>query len=415
MPSNPSKTGDAANIKAIGLVSGAHLYSHLYILLLPPLFPLLTGELDVGFTELGFAITVFSLVTGLTQTPIGFLVDRVGARVLLIAALVAESIAFMVFAAAPGYTMLLVMMALAGLANAVYHPADYSILNASVGENHIGRAFSVHTASGFFGGFLAPALVLPLTGIIGWQLAVGICAASGIGMALVLMVSGDALQDADSRPEPESGETKQAASGVAVLLSLPVMMGLLFYVGISTSGHGISDFSVSALGGMYPAALTTLGTLLLAYLFANPVGVLAGGWIADTIKRHDLFAAACFVGVALPLFAIAGFELPLFAVGVAMFVVGFLNGVVSPSRDMLIRAMTPPGQMGKVFGFVSTGFNIGGIMAPPAFGYLLDQGNPTAVFWGAGLVALLTVPTVLVTGFQGRRAAMRWPADVASR
>ena len=404
-------SSNTLNVKAVGLISGAHLYSHFYILLLPPLFPLLTGELDVGFTELGFAITVFSLVTGLTQTPVGFLVDRVGARLLLIAALVAESIAFIVIAIAPSYPMLLVMMGLAGLANAVYHPADYSILNGSVGEKHIGRAFSVHTASGFFGGFLAPAIVLPLTTVIGWQWAVGLSAATGLGMALVLVVGAGALQDADNRDEADGAAEGQ--SGLAVLLSVPVLMGLLFYVGISTSGHGVSDFSVSALGEMYPAALTTLGGVLLAYLFANPVGVLAGGWIADSIKRHDVFAAACFVGVALPLFAIAGLDLPLIVVAAALFVVGFLNGVVSPSRDMLIRAMTPPGQMGKVFGFVSTGFNIGGIIAPPAFGWLLDQGNPTSVYWGAGLVALLTVPTVLVTGLQGRRAATRWAAEDA--
>ena len=404
-------SSNTLNVKAIGLISGAHLYSHFYILLLPPLFPLLTGELDVGFTELGFAITVFSLVTGLTQTPVGFLVDRVGARLLLIAALVAESIAFIVIAIAPSYPMLLVMMGLAGLANAVYHPADYSILNGSVGEKHIGRAFSVHTASGFFGGFLAPAIVLPLTTVIGWQWAVGLSAATGLGMALVLVVGAGALQDADNRDEADGAAEGQ--SGLAVLLSVPVLMGLLFYVGISTSGHGVSDFSVSALGEMYPAALTTLGGVLLAYLFANPVGVLAGGWIADSIKRHDVFAAACFVGVALPLFAIAGLDLPLIVVAAALFVVGFLNGVVSPSRDMLIRAMTPPGQMGKVFGFVSTGFNIGGIIAPPAFGWLLDQGSPTSVYWGAGLVALLTVPTVLVTGLQGRRAATRWAAEDA--
>jgi len=410
-----SKTDAPAdlNVKAIGLVSGAHLYSHLYILLLPPLFPVLTGELDVGFTELGFAITVFSLVTGLTQTPIGFLVDRVGARLLLIAALVAESVAFIVIAIAPSYPMLLAMMALAGLANAVYHPADYSILNGSVGEKHIGRAFSVHTASGFFGGFLAPAFVLPLTSVIGWQLAVGICAATGLGMALVLALSASALSDADKRADPASGEATGRPVGLAVLLSFPVMMGLLFYVGISTTGHGVSDFSVSALGGMYPVTLTALGSVLLAYLLANPIGVLAGGWIADSIDRHDVFAAACFAGIALPLFAIAALGLPLVVVAGALFVVGFLNGIVSPSRDMLIRAMTPPGQMGKVFGFVSTGFNIGGIVAPPMFGYLLDQGNPTGIFWGAGLVALLTVPTVLVTGFQGRRAASRWPVQTA--
>ena len=392
----------AANLRAIGLVSGAHLYSHFYILLLPPLFPVLTGALDVSFTELGLSITLFSLVTGLTQTPCGFLVDRIGARALLIAALVAESIAFIAIGLWPSYPMLLAMMVLAGLANAVYHPADYAILNASVNERHIGKAFSVHTSSGFFGGFLAPAIVLPLTGLVGWEIAVAACAASGIGMALVLVLFADALEDADRRA-PGNVEAEDASAGIAVLLTMPVMMGLLFYVGLSAFGHGVSDFSVSALTELHPASLTVLGGVLLAYLFANPVGVLAGGWIADAIHRHDLFAAGCLAAIGVSLFVVAVLDLPLVLVGVALFVVGGLNGIVSPSRDMLIRATAPPGQMGKVFGFVSTGFNIGGITAPPMFGYLLDTGSPTSIFWGAGLIAMLTIPTVLVTGLRGRR------------
>jgi MFS family permease len=392
-----------ANFKAIGLISGAHLYSHFYILLLPPLFPVLTGALDVSFTELGFSITLFSLVTGLTQTPCGFLVDRIGARKLLIAALIAESVAFIAIGLWPSYPMLLAMMALAGLANAVYHPADYAILNASVSERHIGKAFSVHTSSGFFGGFLAPAIVLPLTSLIGWEIAVASCAASGIGMALVLIFFAGAMEDADHR-EAATTSAQGRSAGIAILITVPVLMGLLFYVGLAAFGHGVSDFSVSALTEMHPASLTILGTVLLAYLFANPVGVLAGGWIADSIKRHDRFAAGCLLGIGLSLFVVAAFDLPLFWVGVALFVVGGLNGIVSPSRDMLIRATAPPGQMGKVFGFVSTGFNIGGVTAPPVFGYLLDTGSPTSIFWGAGLIALLTMPTVLVTGLSRRHA-----------
>lgn len=397
-----------ANIKAIGLVSGAHLYSHFYILLLPPLFPLLRDAYGVGFTELGFAITLFSAVTGLTQAPVGFLVDRIGARTLLVAALIVESLAFAMVGLVPTYAMLLAMMVVAGLANAIYHPADYAILNASVTDKHMGRAFSVHTAAGFFGGFLAPALAIPMAGVWGWETAVVVCASSGVLMAVVMLSQADALHEV-SRADHRSAEQRAsgAPSGLALLLSVPVMMGLLFYVGLSTFGQGLGNFSVSALSERYPAELTSLGLVLSAYLFANPLGVLAGGWVADNIRRHDLFAAACFVGVAAVLFTVAALTLPLLAVGVLFATAGLLNGLVAPSRDMLIRSMTPPGEMGKVFGFVSTGFNIGGIVAPLLFGYLLDHSDPAYVFWVAGVVSLLTVPTVLVTGLKGRQAASR--------
>lgn len=393
-----------ANVRAVGLVSGAHLYSHFYLLLLPPLFPLLKDAYGVGFTELGFAIMVLNTVTALTQAPAGFLVDRVGARSLLVVALVVQSLAFCVVGLIPDYSVLIAMMVVAGLANAIYHPADYAILNASVGEKHMGRAFSVHTSAGFFGGFLAPATALPLAQYFGWQTAVVVCSATGIVMAAVLIAGSSALSDrtqADHRPAGKAGGSR----GIALLMTLPVMMGLLFYVGLSTFGHGLGNFSVSALSEMTDASLATLGVVLSVYLFANPVGVLLGGWVADNIQRHDVFAAFCFVGITAALALVAGLDLPIPVIGALFLVAGLLNGVVAPSRDMLIRSMTPPGEVGKVFGFVSTGFNIGGIIAPPVFGYLLDHSEPSRVFWVSAAVCLLTIPTVLFTGAQGRRTA----------
>ena len=139
--------------------------------------------------------------------------------------------------------------------------------------------------------------------------------------------------------------------------------------------------------------------MLSAYLFASPVGVLAGGWVADRIKRrHDAFAATCFVVIAACIGAVAVFRLPLAATGVLFAVTGLFSGMVSPSRDMLIRSMSPPGEIAKVFGFVSTGFNLGGIVAPVMFGYLLDRSDPGIVFWVVAGVSLASVLTVMTTG-----------------
>ena len=147
---------------ALSLISSGHYLSHFYGLVLPPLFPLLKTEFDISYIELGLAITAYSLLGGILQAPVGFLVDRLGpSRVLLSGmALIAASVLLMGFVSS--YWMLLVLAIFAGLGNSVFHPADYAILAGSVGEKRLGRAYSMHTFSGFLGGACAPVAMLAL-------------------------------------------------------------------------------------------------------------------------------------------------------------------------------------------------------------------------------------------------------------
>ena len=128
------------------------------------------------------------------------------------------------------------------------------------------------------------------------------------------------------------------------LLTLPVLLGCCSSSEYRVSQHGIQSFSVSALHAIHDAPLAAATTVLSCYLFASPVGVLAGGWVADRIqRRHDLFAATCFVAMAGCIAAVAALPLPLAATGVLFAVTGLFAGMVSPSLDMLIRSMAPPG------------------------------------------------------------------------
>ena len=392
-----------SSARAVAVVSTAHFASHFYMLLLPPLFPLLREVYGVGYTELGFAVSVFSIVTACTQAPVGFAVDRFGARRILIAGLLLEAGAFALIGFIPFYGALIALMALAGLANAVYHPADYSLLNASVDPRRMGRAFSFHTAAGMLGQAVGPVTMVFLMTLTDWRTALVVCAIAGAAVGLLVASSARTLKD---RVEPETpgggagtAATRSGATGVRLLLSAPILLGLLFFFGISVAGHGIGSFSVSALHAIHDAPIAEATTVLTAYLFATPVGVLAGGWVADRIeRRHDAFAAACFVVTAACIGAVAVFPLPLAAVGVLFAVTGFFTGMVSPSRDMLIRSMSPPGEIAKVFGFVSTGFNLGGITAPLLFGLILDQSDPRVVFGVVALVSLASIFTVMTTG-----------------
>ena len=385
-----------SSTRAVAVVSTAHFASHFYMLLLPPLFPLLREVYGVGYTELGFAISVFSIVTACTQAPVGFAVDRFGARRILVAGLMLEAAAFALIGLIPAYGAFLALMAVAGLANSVYHPADYSLLNASVDPRRMGRAFSFHTAAGVLGNAVAPVTMVFLMTLTDWRTALVVCAAGGAVVGLLVAFNARALKE---REDPATAADRAGAgtgaTGIRLLLTLPLLLGLLFFFGISVSQHGIQSFSVSALHAIHDAPLAAATTVLSCYLFASPVGVLAGGWVADRIqRRHDLFAATCFVAMAGCIAAVAALPLPLAAVGVLFAVAGLFAGMVSPSRDMLIRSMAPPGEIAKVFGFVSTGFNFGGIAAPVLFGFILDRSDPGFVFWVVAFVCLAGVLTV---------------------
>ena len=395
---------------AVTLVCVAHFFSHFNMMLLPPLLPVISQTLGIGYTEIGIALTTYSLMSALTQTPMGFAVDKYGAARILIAGVALEAIAFALIGVLPALMTLILFLGIAGIANAVYHPADYSILNQVVPANKIGKAFSYHTASGLLGEAMAPACILVLSGLLGWRAALVICGGIGLVVAATLarnsQLFGSALTDTATKADKTTGPQASLWRG---LLTLPLIMGLIFFIGISLTTRGVNGFSVSALHVGQGMSIATAGILLSAWLFAAPLGVLVGGRLADRQTDHAKTIICAFLVVAATLATLAWFQ-PAFNISLLLFAIGgFSAGIVAPSRDMLIRSITPPGQTGKAFGFVSTGFNLGGMMAPPLYGYLLDNGMANGVFWTAALASLLTIGTVIST----RTLAARAPKPTA--
>jgi MFS family permease len=380
------------DVRVMTLITVGHWFSHFYILALPPLFPLLKDAYGVGYTELGLAIGVLNMTTALTQAPVGFLVDRFGARGILIGGLALFALGIGLAGVLPTYPALLACMLLAGLGNAVFHPADYAILSNAVASERMGRAFSIHTFGGYFGFAAAPPVIVFLTALVGWQAALILAGALGLLAALLMLLNGAVLVDRGRAPAETA---RRARTDLRLLFSAPVLMSFLLFAMLALTHGGLATFAVAAIGALGRLPLAEASLPLTAYLWLSALGVLLGGWIADRTCRHGLAAAAYLLLIALAVAPLAVAPLPLWQSTLLLGIAGFFSGAIAPSRDLMVRAITPPGATGKVFGFVTTGFNVGGLLMPLLFGPLMDLQLPQLVFGAAAALSLLTIATLL--------------------
>src|SRR5271155_1260327 len=186
--------------RLIAGVCAAHMMSHYYMLMLAPLLAFVRSDFGVSYTELALAVTLFNVVSGLLQTPVGFVVDRIGARVVLIAGLALSSIAYAVAGIVDSFWVFIAMYGVAGVGNTVFHPSDYSLLSHHTVPERLSQVFSFHTFAGMVGSAIAPVTLLYMQGLFGWRGAYLGASIFGLLVLLVLI----------AQPEPPA-EARQAA------------------------------------------------------------------------------------------------------------------------------------------------------------------------------------------------------------
>ena len=386
------------DVKVIGLVGSAHVVSHFFQLALPPLFPILKDDLGVSYAALGLLSTVFFVASAVTQPAMGFLVDRIGARRVLIIGITLLGLSYLMMGLLPTYPAFIVLAAIGGVGNSVFHPADYSILTASVSERRLGRAYSAHTVGGNVGWTLAPIVMIALAAVIGWQGALISIGTAGLALGAFLTWRGSLLRDeSDAHRRSEGGgDGGSRTTGFAFLFNASILASFIFFMFLAMGQFGIQSFSVTALNTVYGVDLALAGSVLTTYLAAGAIGTIVGGIAADRVRDPGMIVAVTFAITALIFVAMGGLELPFWAMFTGFALTGFAMGVAMPSRDLIVKRATPAGATGRVFGFVYSGLDIGGTITPVLFGAFMDLGRPHWLYHTVALLIFAAICSVLV-------------------
>jgi MFS transporter, FSR family, fosmidomycin resistance protein len=384
----------SADVRTISLVSLAHGLSHFFQIATAVVFPLIKDDLGVTYVELGATVALYYIVSGICQTLAGFAVDRYGARRVLFLGLLLSTAGAALAGFAQSYPMLVMAAVVGGLGNSVFHPCDFSILNARVNKERLGYAFSGHGIAGYLGYAAAPLYAIAVAGAYGWRGAMLGAALIGVVVIVALALHRDALhvEPADRRETTGKGGL---GADLQVLASLPVLMCFGYFILVSVQFVAMQNFGIASSMALYGVSAALASAALTSYLLAGAAGILAGGFIAVRTSRHDLVAASGMALNASLMFVIASAWLAPALLPALCAAAGFATGVTGPSRDLIVRATTPPGATGKVYGFVYSGLDVGSMVTPVYFGWLLDGGRPSVVFYTVVVTAILTIATVL--------------------
>jgi FSR family fosmidomycin resistance protein-like MFS transporter len=389
------------------LIGTGHMLSHFYVLCLPPMFLAWQKAFDVSFAELGLSVALMSATTAVLQTPVGFLVDRHGARPFLVGGALLMSLSVAAMGLATAYWQVVLLALLSGVGNSVIHPADYAILAGSVERDRMGRSFALHTFSGNVGMAISPPITATLMLLFGWRgtlLAVGLV---GVPVVATILWQSRILKDQVRRSARGAGAT----SGAALLMTRPMLFFFGFFLLSAMAGSGMQAWLITVLHETRGLALEAASSALTFYMVGATSGVLVGGWVVDRTTKHLFFAVSLTIVAAGLLLMVALLPLADLVIVIALFAAGLLFGATRTPRDVMVKDAAPPGQIGKVFGFVSAGLPLGGALTPVPFGFLIDAGRPDLVLVLVAALLLVSLFFVGTARATSRRAMVPLAAE----
>jgi MFS transporter, FSR family, fosmidomycin resistance protein len=391
----------ASDVRVIGLISLAHGSSHFFHLVLPPMFPWLKDAFALSYAELGLLMSVFFVISCIAQASSGFLVDRIGARPVLFGGVGLLVLAALVYSQSNGYAMLILGAVIAGFGNGIFHPVDYTLINHKVSPPNLPYAYSMHGVTGYLGWAAAPAFMVAIAQFADWRIAFLSAALLEACILAILWFNKGYLLDNVKERHDNANEAMQTAnpgvsqeSPFAFLKLTAVWLCWIFFFFSMASTSSLQSFAPSALFNIYQVPIDVGSYYITLLALGSAGGVLFGGYLAAKLQAPERIVSSCLsVTIVMCLLLGTGF-IPVSLIPILFIGLGFGYGVVAPSRDLLVKTVTPKGVAGRVYGIVYSGIDLGAAVGPFIFGFFMDAGLPKALFLGIVLFQLMIIPTV---------------------
>jgi len=378
----------AKDIKIIALVCLAHSSSHFSHLILPLMFPIFVKVFGLSYAALGLLMTVFFGISAVGQVLAGFVVDRFGARPVLLGSVFFLSLGCVIASFATGYLGLLLCAICLGVGNASFHPTDYTVFNQRVTPARLGYAYSAHGLTGNLGWAVAPVFMASLNGLWDWQTAFMGAAALIFAILVLLLFNQD-----DITTEVVVHTQEAPKTSALTILRMPLLWWCFgFFLFSTVMLSVVQNFGMTIMQQLFDVSTQSATTTLTAYMLCAAGGMFTGGFVATRWPtQSERVVATCMSSGALLVVLCASTLLGGLGSMVVLAFTGFALGIGGPSRDLMIRRVTPKGATGRVYGLVYSGFDAGFALAPAVFGFFMDRGWFAGTLVGGATTLIISV------------------------
>ena len=377
----------------------AHFAHHLLTALPVPLLPLIRDDFSLGYTQAGLVVAAFSLSYGIGQLPAGWLADRIGPRVLLTIGILGVAIAGMLVGLSRTFVLMIVFLALMGIAGGGYHPSAAPLISASVEPQNQGRALGLHLIGGSGSFFLAPLAATAIAAAWGWRSAFLVMAvpAAALGITLYLIL-GKHLK-AKANTETDAGQPDTAPVLTVRWRPLVAFMVMAVFAQAVTFST-ISFIPIYMVDNLFVTERTAgafLSFLYSAGLWASPLG----GWLSDKLGRVKVVVATGLItGPLIFLLNIVPYGIIPF--GALLLALGMMIYTRMPSAESYILKETPLHRRSTIMGaYYFASMEAGGVLTP-VMGSLIDRLGFFSSFTIAG-IAVVAVTLVCLAFLRGSR------------